>query len=237
MSKFFRYFSRTDAVLWGISVFMIVLSAAVFRGGSVLAVIASLIGVTSIIINAKGHPAGQLMMIFFALFYGYISWTFSYYGEMMTYLGMTGPMALFSFITWLRNPFKEGRAEVRVNSLSTAETVFMCLLTAGVTLIFFYILRFFHTANLLPSTVSVTTSFAAVYLTMRRSAFFSLVYAMNDIVLIVLWAMASTEDVSYVSVLICFVMFLVSDIYGFVCWMNMKKRQAAENEYPGAERA
>ena len=229
MSKFFSNFSRTDILLWSFSVCMIVISALCFGGGSILAVIASLIGVTSIIINAKGHPAGQLIGVFFALFYGYISWTYAYYGEMMTYLGMTGPMAAFSFISWVRNPFKDGKAEVRINTLSHLEIAFMCLLTAAVTFVFFFILRYFNTSNLLPSTLSVTTSFAAVYLTFRRSAFFSLIYALNDIVLIVLWTLASMNDSSYISVVICFVMFLISDIYGFVCWMKRKRRQA-END-------
>lgn len=34
-----------------------------------------------------------------------------------------------------------------------------------------YILAAFDTSNLIPSTLSVTTSFIAVYLTFRRSAF------------------------------------------------------------------
>ena len=86
-------------------------------------------------------------------------------------------------------------------------------------------IRFFHTANLLPSTLSVTTSFLAVYLTFRRSAYFPLAYAANDLVLIVLWTLAAMEDPSYLSVVICFVMFLVNDGYGFLSWSRMQKRQ------------
>ena len=48
---------------------------------------------------------GQVLTVVFALFYGVISWQFRYYGEMITYLGMTGPMALFALISWLRNPY------------------------------------------------------------------------------------------------------------------------------------
>ena len=103
----------------------------------------------------------------------------------------------------------------------------MLLLTAAVTAIFYFILAAFHTANLIPSTVSVTTSFLAVYLTFRRSAFFAVAYAANDIVLIVLWILAALSDISYVSVVICFVVFFVNDMYGFVNWSKMKKRQEA----------
>ena len=164
-------------------------------------------------------------MVIFSILYGIISYTFSYYGEMITYLGMTAPMAVFALISWLRNPYNGNKAEVKVNSLKKQETIFMFLLTAVITFGFYFILRYFHTANLIPSTLSVTTSFLAVYLTFRRSAYFALAYAMNDIVLIVLWILAALSDISYLSVIICFVAFLVNDIYGFINWLKMQKRQ------------
>ena len=136
-------------------------------------------------------------------------------------------MAVIALVSWLRNPFNGNKAEVEVNHLKRKEVVLMLLLTAAVTAIFYFILAAFHTANLIPSTVSVTTSFLAVYLTFRRSAFFAVAYAANDIVLIVLWILAALSDISYVSVVICFVVFFVNDMYGFVNWSKMKKRQEA----------
>jgi nicotinamide mononucleotide transporter PnuC len=233
LKQLFSSLTIIDYSIWSAAMLFITVSFLIFDRTNFLTLAASVIGVTSIIINAKGHPLGQLLMLFFAAVYGYISFSFRYYGEMITYLGMTAPMALFALISWLRNPFKEGNAEVRVNHLSRLEIAFMSLLTMIVTVIFYFILRHFNTANLIPSTVSVTTSFAAVYLTSRRSAFFSLLYAANDVVLIVLWALASITDSSYISVLICFVMFLVSDIYGFVSWLKMKKRQEASDPFYG----
>ena len=70
----------------------------------------------------------------------------------------------------------------------------MWLLTAAVTAGFYFILRALGTANLLPSTVSVTTSFLAVYLTFHRSPLYALGYAANDVVLIVLWLLAARAD-------------------------------------------
>jgi nicotinamide mononucleotide transporter PnuC len=188
---------------------------------------ASLIGTTSLIFNAKGNPIGQALMILFSLFYGVISYSFSYYGEMITYLGMTGPMALFALISWLRNPYNGNHAEVAVNRLENQELALMYVLTAVVTVGFYFILDHFGTANMIPSTLSVTTSFIAVYLTFRRSPYFALAYAANDVVLIVMWTMAAAEDMRYLSVVICFLMFLVNDLYGFASWKRMEKRQRA----------
>lgn len=225
LKKLIAYFSTGELILWSSSVVLILLSFYIFDGSDHMTLAASVIGVTSLIFNAKGNPFGQLLMVIFSLFYGLISFSFSYYGEMITYLGMTMPMAIFSLISWLRNPHNGNRAEVSVNRISAAESVFMWIMTALVTLLFYFILAHFDTANIVPSTISVTTSFLAVYLTFRRNPFFAVAYAANDVVLIVLWVLASLNDERYISVVVCFAAFLVNDIYGFINWKRMEKRQ------------
>ena len=227
MKKLTTYFSKGELALWGGSAGLILISFFLFDRGNFLTLVASLIGITSLIFSAKGNPIGPALMILFSLLYGMISYTFSYFGEMITYLGMTGPMALFALISWLRNPFQGNRAEVTVNRISKWEYAGMYVLTALVTVGFYFILDYFNTANMIPSTLSVTTSFIAVYLTFRRSPYFALAYAANDVILIVMWTMAAVKDISYLSVIICFVAFLVNDLYGFINWKRMEKRQMA----------
>lgn len=149
---------------------------------------------------------------------------------MVTYLGMTMPMAAFALVSWLRNPFQGNKSEVEVNRLGKKEIHFMWILTVIVTIVFYFILDYFHTANMIPSTLSVTTSFVAVYLTFRRSPYFALAYASNDIILIILWTFASFEDVRYISVVVCFIAFLFNDIYGFMSWKRMQVRQILRRE-------
>lgn len=211
-------------------------SFAVFDRENYLTLCASLIGATSLIFNAKGNPIGQALTIIFSILYGIISYTFEYYGEMITFLGMTMPMAIFALISWLRNPYKGNRAQVKVNSLKAKEILLMLAAAALITLAFYFILKACGTANMIPSTISVTTSFIAVYLTFRRSPLYALGYAANDIVLIVLWILATIEDMTYLSVVICFAMFLVNDIYGFVNWRKMRKKQATDATGPVTER-
>lgn len=222
-----HYFSTGEIALWGGSVAAILVSFVLFDRESYFVLSASLIGVTSLILNAKGNPLGQLLMVVFSLIYGLISLTFSYFGEMLTYLGMTMPMAVFALISWLKHPYQGSRTEVAVNRLKKSEWRLMWLLTAAVTLVFYFILDAFHTANLLPSTLSVTTSFLAVYLTFRRSPYYAIGYAANDVVLIVLWTLAAIEDVSCLSVAVCFSAFLCNDLYGFKNWRRMEQRQSA----------
>ncbi|MCC8079115.1 MAG: nicotinamide mononucleotide transporter family protein [Oscillospiraceae bacterium] len=124
-----------------------------------------------------------------------------------------------------RNTANGNKSEVRVNKLKGREAAFMILLTGIVTPIFYFILDAFNTANIILSTLSVTTSFLAVYLTCRRSEYFALAYAANNAVLIILWIMAAFESSMYLSVAVCFAAFLINDIYGYVSWQKMYLRQ------------
>lgn len=227
MKKLSKYFTKTDIIIWSLSVFLIISSFLIFDRKNFLTLTASLLGVTSLIFNAKGNPTGLVLMIVFSLFYGWISYTFAYYGEMITYLLMTLPMSAFALISWLRHPFNGNKAQVRVDTLNKRHITEIILLSSGITFVFYYILAFFNTSNLIPSTLSVTTSFAAVYLTFRRSPYYALAYAANDIVLIILWILASLEDTEYISVVACFAAFLINDIYGFVSWKRMEKKQTS----------
>lgn len=225
MKKITAYFSKGEIALWVLSVLVIVISFFAFQGNDALSLIASLIGVTSLIFLAKGNPFGNVLMIIFSLLYTIISYTFSYYGEMITYMGMTAPMSLFALISWLRNPYGNKKSQVKISKLTKNGFISGVMLTVVVTFIFYFILEAFNTANIVPSTISVATSFFAAYLTFKRSPFYALAYAANDVVLIVLWVMATMENTEYVSVLICFIVFLVNDLYGFINWRKMEKRQ------------
>ncbi len=229
MKKLINYFSKFEIFLWCTSVAMIISSHLIFDRSGYLYAIASVLGVTAILMGAKGNPIGQGLMVIFSLIYGFISFSMSYYGEMITYMGMTLPMSVFALISWLRNPFNGNHSQVEINRISKKETTFMLALTLAVTVAFYFILNAFGTANIIPSTVSVATSFAAVYLTSRRSPYFSLAYTLNDVVLIILWSLAIPSNISYVSMVVCFAMFLANDIYSFANWRKIEIRQKTKN--------
>ncbi len=46
-------------------------------------------------------------------------------------------------------------------------------------------------------------------------------------VLIILWVLAAMTDVTCLPMVLCFVMFLINDLYGFVNWQRMRRRQQA----------
>lgn len=224
MKNPFRDLTKFELSLWLTSVVAVSLSYVLSGAGDILTVISSLIGVTALIFVAKGYVLGQVLSLVFAMFYGVVSFFFGYYGEMITYLGMTAPSALASVISWMRHPYKDSK-EVEVNQLSFLQRILGGVLSAAVTVLFYFILSALGNKNIVFSTISVTTSFAASYLTFFRSPFYAIAYSINDLVLIVLWVLASIEEVSYFPMIICFVMFFINDLYGFYNWCRIKAKQ------------
>ncbi len=220
----FSHLNLFEWILFSTSVVTIIVSYFISGNGALLEMIASLIGVTALIFVAKGLIIGQALTVMFSVFYGIISLTFNYWGEMITYLFMSAPIALLATIEWIRHPYKNTDV-VEVNKVTKKHIVTMCVLATVTTVGFYFVLKALDTPNLLFSTLSVTTSFCAAYLTYLRSPYYGIGYSLNDVVLIVLWVLASIKDISYLPMVLCFVMFLLNDLYGFYNWRRLRKVQ------------
>ena len=75
--KSFLSLGKGELCLWGGSVLLVLLSFFLFDRTGYLTLISSLVGVTSLIFNAKGNPVGPILMVLFSIFYGVISFSFS----------------------------------------------------------------------------------------------------------------------------------------------------------------
>lgn len=223
-------FRKREIFIWALSVAVIFVAFFIGEDKSYLSLAASLIGATALIFNAKGDFTGQFFMVVFAVLYAIVSYEERYYGEMITYLGMTLPSGLISALIWMKNTKSKAKREVKIRKITAG--MFWCVtgLTVAVTVAFYFILGALNTNNLIVSTISVATSFFASALTLLRSPYFGLAYALNDIVLIALWSMSVAEDISYIPTLMCFCVFLINDVYSFFNWLRLRKLQSAVSE-------
>ena len=204
------------------SLAIVILSNLLSTDIDVLTLVSACVGITSLIFAAKGNVWAQILMVIFSILYGLISWQFRYWGEMITYIGMTMPMAVWSTITWIKNPSESGQ-EVAIQKLTRKHVEGIAAAGVLVTAVFYMILKALDTPNILFSTISITTSFLAASLTMLRSSYYALGYASNDIILIIMWVLASIENPAYIPVVVNFIIFFFNDMYGFVSW---KRREA-----------
>lgn len=214
--------TKKEWILWIASLFMVVLSNVLSEKIDILTLAAACIGITALIFAAKGNVWAQILMIVFCILYGIISFRFRYWGEMITYLGMSLPMAVWSAFTWIKNPSEDGK-EVAIQKLTKKHIFGLVFFGIIVTAIFYFVLKMLNTPNILFSTISITTSFLAASLTMLRSSYYALGYASNDVVLVILWLLASVENPVYIPVTVNFAIFLFNDLYGFISWKKREK--------------
>lgn len=222
MSNPIKSLTKKEWILWMGSLAIVILSNLLSTDIDVLTLVSACVGITSLIFAAKGNVWAQILMVIFSILYGLISWQFRYWGEMITYIGMTMPMAVWSTITWIKNPSESGQ-EVAIQKLTRKHVAGIAAAGVLVTAVFYMILKALDTPNILFSTISITTSFLAASLTMLRSSYYALGYASNDIILIIMWVLASIENPAYIPVVVNFIIFFFNDMYGFVSW---KRREA-----------
>ena len=214
LKRIFCNFKKIDFTIWIVSCLTITFAFALSKFKNVLSFIGSLIGVTSLIFNAKGNVVGQFLSVGFAIFYGIVSATF---------LCMSLPVDIIAVISWLKHPYS--KQEVKVEPLNLKKLLFAIFSAIIVTTIMYFVLKKFNTPNLLFSTISVITSWFAVVFVVMRSSYYAVAYGLNDIVLIILWSLASVKDKGYLPMVACFITFLINDVYGFINWCKMEKRQ------------
>ena len=218
----FKLFKSGEWILLAVSLLIIVASNLLNHSMSILVLAGTVIGIVSLVMLAVGSAWGQILMIVFSVLYALNSYRFHYYGEMITYLGMTLPISLFTLIVWLRHPDHGGKS-VEIKKLTAGKSAFLFVSTVVVTACFYFVLKRLQTPNIVFSTVSIATSYIAAALMLLRSSWYAVGYAANDAVLIILWILASIEDKRYIPMIVCFAVLLANDLYGFISWRSRER--------------
>ncbi len=234
MKNPFKALTKFDICLWVVAFATIILTFFLTRSQDYMTLVSSITGITMLMFIVKGNVVGQFLTVIFSVCYGIVSYFTKYYGEMITYLGMSTPAAIYAIVTWLRHPYKDS-SSISIAKLNTKKVTIVGVISAAVTVAFYFILRALGTSNLAISTVSVALSMMAACFTVLRSPFYGLAYACNDIVRIVLWSMVAATDTSCLPIVVCFCLFFIYDTYGFINWTRMKKKQNAATAQPAEE--
>ena len=217
-------------VLWLLTVGPVVAVFLLVPDPDWLTLCSAVIGITSVLLIAKGWVLGEFLTAAFTGFYGAVSAINGFYGEVISAFAITLPLSILSIVAWIRHPFPEN-GEVEVGGrIPKKQILLLLVLTPLIAVSFFFILRSLGTVNAEIGTVSVALNVAAAIMKIARNPFFPLVYGINDLVLITLWALASLSDPSNLPMIACFLGFLVSDLYAWISWIRMKARQKQSRE-------
>lgn len=225
--------SKGEWALWIGSLLAVAVSAAVSfslypESIDWLTLAASIVGVTSLVFLAKADVWGQILSIAFNVTYALAALNNRFYGETILYFCLHLPTAVGTLVVWLKNRFKKEDTVIKIAKTSPIKTAVVCLLGGGVTAGAYFLLRYLGTDSLALSTISVYTSFVAISLMVLRSPYYALVYAANDVVLIILWTLSAITLPANAVMVACFVAYLANDLYALFNWRRLRRAQASE---------
>lgn len=173
---------------------------------------------------AKGKFSCYIIGIISTFFYAFVSYSNSYYGEVIIAMGCTLPLMIVGLINWLKH--QDNTNTVIIKEITKKELILVLLSQIVMFFGYYYLLKAFNTSNLLVSTFSVMASIIATYLTARRCEHGFIGFIINDIILIVLWGIPVVNgELNIIPVLICPVLLLINDIYGVYNWKRIKDNQ------------
>lgn len=226
IKKVFGKWNAIELIFYIAGLAMIITTSICF-GASWMSAVTGIFGLSCVLFAAKGKIIGIFFTWVMIVFYSILSFKNKYYGEVFINLCMMFPMTIIQLISWLKNLGKD--YVVKVNSITKKEIIIVCSAAALAFVAFYFILRALNTSQLIFSTISIVTSVLATYFQSRRSKYGFLAFLVNDSVLCVLWLFATLEDIKNVAMLTAVALYVVSDIYGFISWGILQKRQQKDN--------
>lgn len=223
---FFKMIKWWEYTFMAVFIASIIVSGVVFKS-TALTIFCSLFGVVGVFFIAKGMVVGQFISIVYGALYATMSYFNHLYGEMIVTLAVTVPMYIFTIISWMKNSSKKDKV-VKVNkNLSVLEWCLLFVVAAGVGVGIYYMLRAFHTANLLISTFSVVVMAMAGYLSLRRCEYNFVFYILSNIIGICLWMfiVIKENNNSYIPTIILLGVLLFLNVFGMITWIKIKHIQ------------
>ena len=227
IEKIFGKWHIAESILYIAGLALIITMSVIFKASWIPAV-TGLFGLTCVLFTAKGKVIGILFTWGMIVFYSILSFKNKYYGEVFINIFMMFPMTVISLVEWIKHLGKD--YVVKVNSITKKELIIVSIVAALAFVVFYFALKALGTSQLIFSTISIVTSVLATYFQSRRSKYGFLSFLFNDAVLCVLWALATVEDIKNVSMLTAVALYVICDIYGFISWSVMQKRQQSANE-------
>lgn len=195
--------------------------------GTIIDLLYTLLYFWTALLLAKGKYSCYIIGIVSTFFYAFVSYSNSYYGEVIIAMCCTLPLMIVGLVNWLKH--QDNTNTVIIKEITKKELIIVLLSQVIMAFCYYFILKMFNTTNLFVSTVSIVTSIIATYLTARRSDYGFIGFIIDDVILIALWIIPVIKgNLNLIPVLLCPVLLFINDIYGVYNWKQLKIKQGDE---------
>ncbi|WP_435308178.1 nicotinamide riboside transporter PnuC [Sebaldella termitidis] len=207
---------------WLIIFTLINVAVLIYSKEGILGFTASVTGMLSVILVAKGKISNYYFGIINVVIYGFISYNSKYYGEAMLNILYFLPMQIIGFMMWRRNNVNiDESKEVKAERMTVKEIILWSVLSGIAVVVYGIILKKLN--NTLPMADSFTTvlSVTAMILMVKRYIEQWIVWIMIDIVAIYMWLFIKSDY----NITIMWTAYLVNAVYGLYNWAKLYRRE------------
>ena len=207
---------------WLIIFTLINVAVLIYSKEGILGFTASVTGMLSVILVAKGKISNYYFGIINVVIYGFISYNSKYYGEAMLNILYFLPMQIIGFMMWRRNNLNiDESKEVKAERMTAKEIILWSVLSGIAVIVYGIILKKLN--NTLPMADSFTTvlSVTAMILMVKRYIEQWIVWIMIDIVAIYMWLFIKSDY----NITIMWIAYLVNAVYGLYNWAKLYRRE------------
>lgn len=187
---------------------------------TLLGLVASLTGMVTVVLVAKGRIANYYFGIVNVALYGYIALGSQYYGEVMLNWGFFLPAQFVGLYLWTRNTSAPGL--VRAVSLSTRERLAWGVGSLAAVGGYGLFLRWLNGSLPFFDATSTVLSVIAQVLMIRRATEQWVVWIVIDVVSIYMWLDVFLTDGTGVTMVVMWSAYLVNACYGWWNWRRME---------------
>lgn len=229
--NFFKSFNLFDWIYLPLSLVAVMVVSIVFKSDA-YSTIYSMISLLSVFLLSKGLLIAPFCLIVSYVMYAIQSYYNALYGEAILNMFILLPIQVITIILWFRKhraKNKQSTQSVIVNDIKIKEWLCIIVATLALGVAAYFGLQALNTNYLILSTFTFVLPIVANYLILRGSLYQFVVYTIVNFFLIAIWLLpifqGLPQGANFVPMAVSFVSFTISDIYGLINWIKLRKQQ------------
>lgn len=210
---------RKWEIFWILFANFVILAVSVYLNDTAVGIIASMTGVTCVILTGMGKISNYIFGTINVLLYAYVAWNAKYYGDVMLNLLYYFPTNIIGWFVWKKNIDEENK-EVYKRKMSLKQEIFVGILSVVGIFAYGFILRLLGGNLPIVDSMSTVLSVVAQILLIKRYMEQWIIWIVVDIVSVIMWIAAFFNGGESVAVLMMWSVYLANAVIMFVKWFR-----------------
>lgn len=214
-------------IVWIVLANSIILGVSLYMGDTAIGIVASLTGVTCVILCGMGRVSNYFFGTINVVLYAIVAWKARYYGDVMLNLLYYFPTNIIGWVVWSKHLNQE-KNEVYKKRMTLMQDILLAIISAAGVLGYSYILKLL--GGNLPIVDSMSTVFSVIaqILMIKRFTEQWVIWIIVDIVSVIMWIATFFNGGESVAVLMMWSVYLANAVIMFVKWLKESKQDASK---------